>query len=882
MLRRDLWLLATLAAGIACRDDVTSPVRSDEPVAPSPATDSLPPSFVAFGGVGTAQPVGTLAGPGGIAQKVNDPGTIVGAADAAFVPTQFGGFYHQHAFRKLPNASLEDLGTLGGLDSRAYSINNAGMIVGESFTSSGNAAFRWTQGGGMVALQRLSGSGADRAMDVNDAGTVVGSRDFKQALKWSPPAYTVSVLPPLPGADQADARGINGSGDIVGASYWTVSGSTVRAQATLWPADGSAPVPVPLASTHNSAIALDLNDDGIIVGGLLNYAPGSSSGFTAVFWPSPSAAPTLTGAPGFAQGISNNDLIVGGQGGGAFIYSSETGLQSLGGTATALAVNPSGLVVGYGNGSSLVALMWQVVVAGTDGDSDGVLDAQDNCPDLANPDQANSDADAQGDACDPDDDNDGVADAAPDNCPLLANADQADEDTDGMGDACEVQEDQTITFGTLADKAFGDADFSVGASASSGLAVAFSSAGDCTVTGASVHLTGAGSCTVTAHQPGNTSFRPAPDVDRSFSIGKGSQTITFAALGGKSFGDADFGVNATASSGLAVSFSAAGSCTSNGALIHLTSAGSCTVTASQAGNDDYDAAPDVEQGFAIAKGSQTIAFADLADQTFGDPPFAVSATATSGLSVSFSSSGNCSLSVLSLALTGAGSCTVTASQPGDANYNPAPDVVHTFQIAKAPQAVAFTLGFTSKTLGDPDFGVTATGGASGNAVSFSSATPGSCTVTGTTVHLLTAGTCTVRASQAGNENYDAAPDEDRSFTVLFRFAGFFQPVDNPAVLNKAKAGSAIPIKFSLGGNQGLDIFQSSAPPSIGKMSCTAGATDAIEQTVTASSSGLTYDVTAGQYIYTWKTQSGYAGSCQKFVVVLKDGTRHEAYFQFVR
>jgi hypothetical protein len=76
-----------------------------------------------------------------------------------------------------------------------------------------------------------------------------------------------------------------------------------------------------------------------------------------------------------------------------------------------------------------------------DDDNDTVDDGTDNCQLVANTDQTNTDGDAQGDACDPDDDNDNVNDGS-DNCPASPNAGQEDVDSDGIGDACDPTDDR--------------------------------------------------------------------------------------------------------------------------------------------------------------------------------------------------------------------------------------------------------------------------------------------------------------------------------------------------------------------------------------------------------------------------------------------------------
>jgi predicted extracellular nuclease len=119
-----------------------------------------------------------------------------------------------------------------------------------------------------------------------------------------------------------------------------------------------------------------------------------------------------------------------------------------------------------------------------------------------------------------------------------------------------------------------------------------------------------------------------------------------------------------------------------------------------------------------------------------------------------------------------------------------------------------------------------------------------------------------------------------TFNVIFNWSGFFPPVDNLPTINTAKAGSAIPIKFSLGGDEGLGIFADGYPAST-QISCGDGTVMGDNQpAVTAGSSSLSYDPITDTYNYVWKTDKGWSGTCRQLVVVLTDGTTHVANFKF--
>lgn len=104
----------------------------------------------------------------------------------------------------------------------------------------------------------------------------------------------------------------------------------------------------------------------------------------------------------------------------------------------------------------------------------------------------------------------------------------------------------------------------------------------------------------------------------------------------------------------------------------------------------------------------------------------------------------------------------------------------------------------------------------------------------------------------------------------YNFNGFFQPIDSLPTLNAVKAGQAIPVKFSLNGDQGLDIFAVGFPKSQTIQCASTNPVDGIEETVTAGSSSL-YDATSDLYTFIWKTDKAWAATCRQLVVQLNDG-----------
>jgi hypothetical protein len=249
--------------------------------------------------------------------------------------------------------------------------------------------------------------------------------------------------------------------------------------------------------------------------------------------------------------------------------------------------------------------------------------------------------------------------------------------------------------------------------------------------------------------------------------------------------------------------------------------GSCPLTTGVAGTRSIRATYVGRLGFngstntlalTVGQGTQTINFtspaanANIAYSPSGNVAL-VATGGNSGNPVTFSSStpAVCTTSGSNAVIVTVGTCTVTANQAGNSNYTSAPPVVRSFNIVKAPQVITFP---------DPGpqpfgstFTVSATGGASGNPVVFSSTNNARCTVSGNVVTPVAVNVCTIRAQQAGNANYDAATPVLRDITIT-RGPG---SLVFPAQADRSLAAGAFGLSFTPGPSTGQVTFVSLTP-----------------------------------------------------------------------
>ncbi|WP_299440155.1 ELWxxDGT repeat protein [uncultured Aquimarina sp.] len=229
--------------------------------------------------------------------------------------------------------------------------------------------------------------------------------------------------------------------------------------------------------------------------------------------------------------------------------------------------------------------------------------------------------------------------------------------------------DQNITFNALTDVIYGDADFNLNATTSSGLTITYSSSDTnvATVSGNIVTIIGVGTTSITANQAGNENYNVATSVSQSLQVIQRPITVTADAGQSKIFGTADPILTHTITSGNLVA-----SDVLNGNLERTAGedAGTYPINQGTLDNINYDITF-VANDFEITKVDQSITFNALADVIYGDTDFNLNATASSGLTIRYSSSDTnvATVSGNTITIIGAGTTSITAIQEGNENYN---------------------------------------------------------------------------------------------------------------------------------------------------------------------------------------------------------------------
>ncbi len=304
----------------------------------------------------------------------------------------------------------------------------------------------------------------------------------------------------------------------------------------------------------------------------------------------------------------------------------------------------------------------------------------------------------------------------------------------------------------------------------------------CSVSGTTVTFNQAGTCVIDANQAGNGSYQAAPQAQQMATVTRSqqmTQTIAFTSTppSGAVPGDT-YTVTATGGGSdnpiyLSIDPATAAVCSVSGATVTFNEAGTCVIDANEAGNASYLAAPQVQQMAHVNLLGQKITFTSSppASPAPGDTYLVTATGGGSGNPVTFSidpaTAAVCSIKNATVTFNQAGTCVIDADQRGSAKYRKAPQAQQTVIVQQITQTVTITSSPPAPALPKGTYPVTATGGGSGNPVTFTidPASAAVCSVSGATVTFNQAGTCVINASQAGNARYMAAQQVQQTVTV---------------------------------------------------------------------------------------------------------------------
>ena len=297
----------------------------------------------------------------------------------------------------------------------------------------------------------------------------------------------------------------------------------------------------------------------------------------------------------------------------------------------------------------------------------------------------------------------------------------------------------------------------------------------CTIVAGAIRAISAGTCSITASQAGDGIYLAAASVIKSITVtsNKLLQTINFTQPVAMNKASSNQTLVATSSAGISypITFTSTttGICTVVAGAIDVLATGTCSITASQAGDGTYNPATSVIRSITVSKIPQIITFNQPAamTRTSSDQPLVASSNAGDTYTVNFASTTTNVCTVLSRAIhiVAPGTCSITASQAGDSDYATA-SAVRSIVIGKLTQTITFTTP-VAMTLRSGNQTLVASSSATGSyPITFTSTTTRVCKIiNGNTLQAVSAGTCSITASQRGDATYLPANNVIKSFVL---------------------------------------------------------------------------------------------------------------------
>ena len=316
----------------------------------------------------------------------------------------------------------------------------------------------------------------------------------------------------------------------------------------------------------------------------------------------------------------------------------------------------------------------------------------------------------------------------------------------------------TLSIGT---KTFGDANFNIvnpTTNSTGSFSYVSSNSAVATVSGNTITINGSGTATITASLSSDSDY-DVGSTTATLTVNKAVPTLGSIPSITKIFGDTNFNLTSpTTNSTGAFSYASSNTnvVTISGNSVTITGAGTATITATQAGDSNYDPGS-ITTTITVNKAVATLSTMPAVTKNFGDASFNLVAPTSAGTGAVTFTSSNLNVATISgntITITGAGTATITATQATDTNYLEA-----TTPFVLTVNKIAPTLGVMtaiSKTFGDANFTITSPSSNSSGAFTYTSSNTNVATISGTTVTIVGAGTASISVAQATDSNYFAS------------------------------------------------------------------------------------------------------------------------------